>query len=496
VGDAAAIVFLLALATSARVFGLSSAGLYRDDAWPMLATRTDLGRTVRIGVTTPGFELFVRSWGALSSSTRWVQAPALASSLAAVAVIYLLARRFGCGRPAAIVAGGILALAPMAVLFATRVKPYACDALLCLILLAVAVWLAERPSGRRWAALTAVAISAPVFSASTLPVALTAMAWCGWRAWRTGGATTSGRRLAVVVPAGWAALAVVYATVVLGRVPPPLHDSWASHYVDGPARARFVLDQFAAGIFYRHGPTGPLLVAAVMAGIVWARRSLAPLLLGPVVVAFGLAVANRAPFGGGRTDIYLYPCVALAVALTLDRVLRSRPRLAGPLPMVAVVVALVLFAATDGRRLARRNPYPGSDTAGLIAAVRGQMAPGDGLVVAPFTRYAFALYDRSRPEVILSSRYSTGFTVASPDPDVLILPAEFYETGYDTGAAVDFARPRIRIWYLATDTPPSDTPPEVQAREHEPERRLLADGFVVERRIDVAGAHADLLVRR
>ncbi|MDP8937022.1 MAG: hypothetical protein M3O23_04745 [Actinomycetota bacterium] len=491
-GEAAAVLFLLAVAAAVRVPALSTLGLYRDDAWPMLATRTDVGRAVRIGVTIPGFEAFLRAWGTVSASTPWAQAPALLASLAAVAGAYLVARRLGCDRAAAIVAGGVMALAPMAVLFATRVKPYAADALAALVLVALAVRVSERPTTRRWTALVVVAVIAPVFSASVLPVALTAVAWSGWRTWRAGGGLETARWAAWAVPAGYVAVVAVYALLVLGNVPPPLRDSWASHYVDGVGSARFVLDEFAAGVFYRHGPTGPLLLAAVVVGVVWARRDLAPLLLGPVAVAFGLAVVDRAPFGGGRTDVYLYPCVALAVALTAQKALQ---RVRVPGTVLAVAAAVVLFAATVGRTHADRNAYPGADTARLIAAVRGQMAPGDGVVVAPFTRYAFALYDRPRPRLVLSSRYSTGFTVASPDPNVLIMPAEFYETGYDAAAAVPFARDRARVWYLATDTPRSDTPVEVQAHEYEPERRLLEDGFVVERRLDVDGAHANLLVR-
>jgi len=483
------VVFLLALALAVRAHALTTAGLYRDDAWPMLATRTDLGRAVRIGVTIPGFELFVRAWGGLSSSTPWVQAPTLLASLSGVALVYLLARHLGCGPSGALAAGGILALAPVAVLFATRVKPYAFDALSCLLLLSLAVRLAERPSNRRWAALVATAVAAPVVSASVLPVALTAVTWCAWRTWRDPEATVAARRAGLAIVVGYTALVALYALLVLGNVPPPLHDSWASHYVDGLASARFVVDELAAGIFYRHGPTGPLLLAAVCAGVVWARSDLAPLLLGPIALAFGVAVFDRAPFGGGRTDVYLFPCVALAVALTFDKALARR------VPALAVGAALVLVAATISVDHATQNPYPGADTAELIAAVRSQMAPGDALVVAPFTRYAFALYDRPRPDVILSPRYSTGFTVVSSDQDVLILPAEYYETGYDASAAVAFARDRRRVWYLTTDTPRSDTPPEVQAHEYEPARLLAADGFVLERRIDVAGAHAELLVR-
>jgi hypothetical protein len=489
--DVAAMSFLLVVALAVRAHAVAGTGLYRDDAWPMLASRTDLGRAIRIGVTTPGFELFLSAWGRVSSATAWGQAPALVASLTAVAVAYLLARRLGCDRGPAMVAGGILALAPMAVLFATRVKPYAIDAVGSLVLLALAVRVAERPTGRRWAALAAVAIGAPLFSASVLPVALTAVAWSGWRTWRARGSAPAGRRGAGVLAlvAGYGALVAAYAAVVLRNVPPPLRSSWASHYVDGVSGARFVLDEFAAGLFYRHGPTGPLLLAAVVVGVVWARADLAALLVGPVAVAFGLAVFDRAPFGGGRTDVYLFPCVALALALTVQKALGRR------LPAVAVGAAVVVFAATAGRHHARENPYPGADTPRLIAAVRAQKAPDDGVVVAPFTRYAFALYDERRPRVILSSRYSTGFTVASPDPDVFVVPAEFYETGYDAGAAIGFARDRRRIWYLATDTPETDTPPEVQAREYEPEQRLLDEGFVVQRRIDVDGAHAHLLVR-
>jgi hypothetical protein len=424
-----------------------------------------------------------------------MQAAPLAASLAGVAATYLLARGLGCRRPPAMVAGGIMALAPMAVVFGTRLKPYAFDALSCCVLLAAAVGVASGPSLRRWAGLSALAAAAPLFSASTLPVALTAILWCGWTTGWAPDVTRTGRRMAIAIPATYIVAMAAYAVTVLGAVPPPLHDSWASHYVSGPASARFVLDEFAAGIFYRHGPTGPLLLAAAAAGLVWARRDLALLVLGPVALAFGLAVAHRAPFGGGRVDIHLYPCIALAVALTIERVLDRWGRLDGHLPAVAVVAGLALAATVTGHRLADRNPYPGVDTAGMIAAFRADLRPGDGVVVAPFTRYAFALYDRRPPRVILSSRYSTGFTVASRDPEVLILPAEFYETGYDPGAAVGFGRQRIRIWFLATDTPPTDTAPEVQDHEYEPERRLLADGFVVERRVDVAGGHLDLLVR-
>ena len=493
--DLVSLALLVGLALVVRAPGLSTLGLYRDDAWAMLATRTDLRRAMRIGVTAPGFEVFVRAWGGITPATLWVQVPALAASLASVVLVFHLARRFGCGRAAAMAAGGVLALAPMAVLYATRVKPYAFDALSSLLLLLAAVRVVDRPTVRSWAALVLLAVATPLFSTSVLPVAVSTLAWTSWRTWWSGAGRPGQRWAAVAVPAAYAAVIGPCAIVVLSGVPPSLRTYWVGHYVRGLDSGVFVLEQFAAGMFFTRGFPGVLLLAALAAGVWWARPVMAPLLLGPVVVAFALAVAGRAPFGGGRTDVYLYPCLALALALVVEKVLGGR-RSGAPAAQLVVAGVLLAFTATTIRPFALRNPYPGADMAGLTAAVLRQAAPGDGIVVAPFSRYAYALYSRRPPEVILSSRYSTGVTVASADPDVLIMPAEFYETGYDPDAGATFARGRSRIWYLATDTPASDTFPMVQENEYIPERRILAQGFVVERRIDVVGAHADLLVRR
>jgi hypothetical protein len=104
------------------------------------------------------------------------------------------------------------------------------------------------------------------------------------------------------------------------------------------------------------------------------------------------------------------------------------------------------------------------------------------------------LYRDRRPVVELSSRYTTGFTVRDPSPDTLIIEAEYVEEGYAPGVVVPFAERHRRIWYVATDSPSSDTPAEAQVREGDAEGLLLDRGWRVERRIGVDGGHADLLV--
>jgi hypothetical protein len=486
---------VVAVALALRAPNLTTGELYRDDAWPALATRVGLGRAVRLGVTVPGFEVFLRAWLAVSRSTVWAQVPALVVSILGVVLAYRLAHRLGAGDIGALVAAAVLAVSPISVLYATRVKQYPFDALDALLLVAGAVWVREDPeASRRWAALLALAIAAVVFSTSVLPVALVAVAFAAW--------TGRTHRLARVTLAAYGAFVLLWAWAVLRSVPAPLHDSWDANYIHHSSPWRFVrdtwhvLDQFAAGIFYRHGPTGPLLLLALAIGVLAFHREVAVLLLGPLALAVVLAALERVPLGGGRIDLYLYPGVALATGLAVGRLVELAPALAPRASAVnAVVVLLVVaFAATAGLRQTRATPYPSGDVRRLTAAVRARGAPGDVLVVSQFSRYPYALYSSAPAHVVFSRNYSTGFTVASVEPDVFIMPAEYYEPGYDPDAAVHFAAGRKRVWYIATDTPAFDTPPVIQRNEYVAEDRLLAAGYRVTDRITGHGGHADLLV--
>lgn len=490
---------LVLVALWLRAPGLSTLGLYRDDAWPALATETGLADALRMGVTTPGFELFLRSWLGVSRATPWAQAPSVAAGILTVVGVYALARRVGGGRTAALAAGGLLTLSPVGIIYATRVKPYQFDALSTVALVAAALAVSDRPSSpRRWGVLLALAVASGVFSASTLAVSVTAVAWCAVISVRRGG--PAARVLGTALPLGFLGLVAVYATAVLGSVPPSLQASWAENFISASSPGELVrttahvVDGFAGGLFPGGEVAGPFVLFGLAVGALWYRPAVAALVLAPILAALGLALLQRAPFGGGRIDIYLYPCVALLAAMAVQKLVDSGPvpdRLAQP----AMATGIVILAATTGLHHVRANPYPAADMGPLTAAVRSRLGPADAVVVGPFSRYPFALYDSADVDVVFSSRYAPGFTVRSQDPDVLIMPAEYFEDGYDEGLAVRFAEGRTRVWYVATDTPESDTPPDVQAYEYRPEQLLVADGFRIVDRIDAHGVHADLLVR-
>lgn len=509
--DAAAIALLVVVAVGLRAPLLTGHGLYRDDAWPALATRSGLGRALRIGVTAPGFELFVRLWVGLSDATPWAQLPALVASVAAVVGVYLVGRRIGCRPPAALVAGAVLALSPVSVLYATRLKQYSLEAALAVTLVAIALWAARRPSARRWAILVAAAMAAGIFSVPLVSVGGVALVWAAWQSWSRSGPVGAGpwssrpagaaTTRTIVGLAAFATFAAVEALVVLGSVPPSLRRLWTTSYIDlsgpGPALTTTVrvLDEFMAGVLYRHGPTGALLLGAIVLGALAFRRDIAVLVLGPLAAGVALAAAHRAPLGGGRVDEYLYPGVALASAMAAQRLLdmSALRSVSSAVAAAALACALVIFAMTSGRAQVRLNPYPGADMAALQSQLDLLAQPGDGVVVSPFSRYPWALYSSARPEVVLSRSLPTNVLVASQDGDVFIMPREYVEDGYDPSFALRFAIGRPRVWYVVTDTPTADTPSEGQAHERDAEDLLMANGYTVARSITVFGAHADLL---
>jgi MFS family permease len=387
----------------------------------------------------------------------------------------------------------------VSVLYATRVKQYAFDALAALALIALALRARDRPeSPGRCVALVVAAVCVVAFSASVLPVAVVAVLFAARHGWRAPAA----RRVVAVAVGLFGLFALGWSRLVLRSVPRPLHDSWDHNYVHltSPWRAAadtwHVLDQFASGVFYRHGPTGPLLVAGLAVATARWHRDVLLLLLGPVAVAVGLAALGRVPLGGGRIDEYLYPGMALAAGLAVQNVvhhvhaLAARPRVVD----VALMALVVGFAVTAGLRQTRATPYPAADVHALDLAVGARRLPGDGVVVGQFSRYPYALYGAAPVRLVFSPAYSTGFAVVSSEPDVYILPAEYYEGGYDPDAAVRFASGYRRIWYIATDTPAFDTPPSIQQNEYVPEVRLVAAGFHVAERLRGEGAHADLLL--
>lgn len=455
--DAAVVAALVALAVVLRWPAMGPSSLWLDDAWVALVWRTDGLTELRfVGFAAPGFVALLRVWFAVVGfSELAAQLPAFVAGVLTPAGAYLLTRWRGWYRAAGVLAGVSLVVSPIAVVYATRVKQYTTEALLALAVIALALWLADRPGAtRRWAVLVTVGAAGTVVSAFLAPIVaagLLAGLVAGLRArdraavraalaWGTGyGLAALGWYLAVLAPAVTTSISGFWSGDFL------VVDAGAGALV---ASLRGTLVGLVTGWLPLSARIGAGVLAAALAVLAvaalrWrapepdpdpaatsgpppgARGGDDPLVLlialaTPLVVAVVLAGLQLAPLGGGRTDLYLYSSLSLLVAAGTHTVLaalapRRTPALAAALAASAAAVPLLLAAEPVGG-------YPRWDVRPLVAEVEQLAADDEVILVYPATMWAYALYSTGEIRLEPDDGSAWGFAPRFDDPRVVVLP--------------------------------------------------------------------------
>jgi len=487
---------LLGAGTAMRAQGLTTLGLYRDDAWAAMSSRVGIGTAWHMWVTAPGFFFLERSFiGLHPQSTWWAQLPELAAGIAAIPAIYCLARYFAFHRPAGLALAAIVSVSPICVVYSTRVKEYSTVFLVSVALLWAAESARRQPDRSRLAVLTALSVAAFAVSASL--GALIAGVWIALGIWVL--RTRPHRRAVIVGGAATAALCGVVAAIFYSALSPALTRFWSGSYISLDSgvlvTARSSLSSLYANLLHFTGfaPTGQLvlLVALLLLSILGAVRNAA--MLGPAcaaVVALGLSAAQREPLGTGRTDEYLYPVLLLLLASGVVRLWAVARDHFGPAHVRTVgtaiaSVSVVLAVALIGDSIASATPYPGVDVQALASALRHDTEPSDHIVVGELTRYPWAYYEDHPPRLRFGPDWATYFTVTSTDPQVFIAPSESYEGGSHPARWAGAFRNDHRLWFVLT--PPLSLNPTYAA--------LLRQGWHPVRTLRAAGCAAILLER-
>jgi hypothetical protein len=499
----AALVVVIAFGAALRANGLTTQGLWRDDAWVALSGHVGLGEAWHMWATAPGTYLVDRTVLVLASgSTLWAQMPAFVSGLAAIPATYALARCFRLSRLSGVLMAAAIALAPLCVIYSTRVKEYELDVLLSCAVLATGEVARRTPGSRQFATLAAASVGAFLCSA-TLGVVIAgvwvALAVQTWRGRRRGWPRH-------VVVAGVAAVCGcgAVALVFYDRISPSLHRFWATGFVSHQSFGSFVssLGWVAWHLLADVVGLGPLSVplrvallglwvVVAVVGLRGNRSMLAPALV--LVVAVLGSVAGIQPLGTGRTDQYLYPALLLLtaagltpIAAVIARDVGRRPR--GEVRAIALatgavgVLALGLLAAFAW---SVRPNYPAVDVTALAAQIDRHEQPGDHIFVSELARYPWALAEDPHPDVRLGTAWAAGFTVVSTQPGVFIVPSEYYEGGSHPEAWAAAVHRDHRLWYVWSA--PLSLNPSYRA--------LLADGWRPRVTLDATGISATLLVR-
>lgn len=417
----AGLLGVTALVAYVRALGPSS--LWRDDAWVALVTKADgLAEFRLVAVTAPGFSALLKGWFALVGFDEWkAQLVPLAFAVAAPALLYLVFVRHGIGRLPAATGALVLLAAPQVLIQSTRLKQYTLDELVAVCLLALTWSLLEHvTSRRRWWTLALAGIAAFVLSSLSVVLLATALAVCLVALLRT---DRSQPAAALVPTASAAAFAVAWWLVVLRpAVSTGLELYWTENYVvldHGLEEAARSVVRVCSGFVRRSSSVGlavtPFLLGAFV--VTFRReRMLGVALFAPLVAAFVLAVLHAAPFGTGRTDIYLYPALATAVAIAVHSAAGAAGgrRFLVPIAFAASVLLLGLGVARTPDR------YPIEDVRPLVAHVEARARPSDGIIAFPLAAFAYGLYASSPVDFVRNEAAATGFSLRLGRPGAFV----------------------------------------------------------------------------
>jgi Dolichyl-phosphate-mannose-protein mannosyltransferase len=450
--DVAVLVGLAAVSAALRVGPLGPQSLWLDDAWIALAHKAESVRELSVvGLTAPGFAALFKGWiGLVGFSSVKAQLLPFLFGVAASPALYVVLVRRGVSRLAAATGAALIAFSTIHATYSTHVKQYTLEAFVAIVLIALFWWLIEEPDRpQRWWLAAGASIAAVSLASPSIGYVCAGFA-C---ALAVAKARERLSAAAVAASATAAAFIVVWWLVALRpRVNSELERFFRDESISlsGPRAALADLYDAVAAVATGAVPLPEgVALAVVMASFsvaIWTRTAKALVLLLPLLLAIALAALDRAPLGTGRTDIYLYPAVAAAVALALHE-LGSRSR-----ALAACAATLIVAGLLIGLTPAR--PYHEENISSLVARVEEQSSPTDAVLVYHLSAFAFGLYTSWPIHFVDAPEYTTGWKVRVDRPNVHIL--DFHRsTPWRYDSALDGIHERYRVvWFISSHRAP------------------------------------------
>ncbi len=434
-----------------------------------MSTRVGFGTAWHMWSTTPGFGLFERTFILIGPhDTWWAQLPEFACGVAAMPAVYALCRYMRLGRLVALLGAFVIGISPVTTIYSTRVKEYAVDFLLTVLLLAAAEAARRNPALRQLLVLAFSSFVAFFISASEITVVIAA--------WLALGITGLAKRDDLVrilaVGGATAAACALVLQVFFRHLPPVLASSFDGYYIAHSSARTLVLSTYDT-LWTAFSSLFGLSTLSLGMHVLVTLGLLGLAILGAVrnppmrcaafalLLALVFGAAHITPIGLGRLEMYLYPAVILLWAAGLTRlaraigdVLSTWTRRTAWAVAFAALTAVAVPSSVD--RILTAPQYPGTDVQSLAAYIRHNEQPGDHVFVSELMRYSWALYE-TQPRIEFGPYWSVGWTVISTDPHTFIVPSEYFE-GESRPAqwAAQMSRYR-RLWFVWTD-PLSLTP--------------------------------------
>ena len=475
-----AAVGLAALAAGFRAAYLGPPSLWVDDAWVTLVTKIhSLAEFRLVSQTAPGFTALLKGClGLAGFSEANAQLLPFVFGIVTPAVAYIAFLTLGLRRLGAGTGALLLVVSPILITESTRVKQYTLDSLCSLVLLVLSIRLLDDVrSRRRWWALAITGVAALVLSSPSCVFLASGLGVGLLRLRRESRSSLTVACAPILVAA--ASTVTWWSLVLRSANNETLRRFWQGYFftfVEGPAKGFLRTGRMTQDFFQSATPLPPylgaLLVVIAFAIVLRRRRFVGLLLTTPVAIAVFLAAIQYAPLGTGRTDIYLYPALALVVGLAVEDI-PARASWQRAIVVLALSGWLLVGAAFGDIR--KSYGYPEEDVRPLVAKAESIVPPSEALLIYHDTNFAFALYTTWPIRFVPTDTQPMGFQAPVQLPNVFTLePHDKNPQAY--AIVIDrILRSYDVVWLAASHTQyrPGDFPYlETLLREHHLKRTV------------------------
>ena len=399
-------VAVLGVALVLRLAMLGTRDVFRDEAASWLLASypwADILPRMSAEPYPPLYPFLLKGWMTLfGDGTAALRAPTALAGIGVVALTWTWARA-AIGRAEALVAAGIVALAPLALTEAREIRMYALETLFATVAWwSIWRWLVANPARRAaWTAVTALAVAAELWTMPTGPVAVSLqVAVIGIAALRRSpgaGPAALGTGIGIGLYLPWLPrqLAAAAAAHTFWTPPPSLASIPES-----------LLTLLAGWVASPATWLVPVLVALGVAGVVRlfrrpgqpARDTATIVLAGMGLIGAWWLLSFVRPVYDARYFGAALPFLAMAIGTgAIVAWGRLRHAAGGPVALVAGVAAVALFAS--GTLAFGASWLSGADIAparAVVVELERQMRPGDIVVAADARSYFPVAYESER----------------------------------------------------------------------------------------------------
>lgn len=443
-----------------RLGGIAPNSLWLDDVWCAALAKYGSVPFILTGKfpAPPGFILMLKAMGKLFGfSAFWLQMLPLFASVSQIFLIAYIVRKITKMDSLAVSAAIILAGNPTLASYSLRIKPFALDGLIVLVILALSLLSLEYKEKKYFILLSLFSAAAVFISFTSIFLSTFAVLLVHYRLFLSFENNKLKKIIAGSAAVYFLIVLILVAFFIKGRCNPSFYLYWKDFYI--PIKglkniAVFLNDKgliLFKGAFFKNIQWMAIFIPLGIWRLICDKENRP---IGYTVALFYIAIfmasaLKNYPIGGGRTDIFTYPISVLAATAGVWHITRAIKIIP-----VLLLITILVFYLNDVRD---KISYPINSSRAVVELLHQHEKDGDTLIIFPWANWAVGYYSKWKPVFVNVDDSTNGFYMGVDRPNTYVLRETYKGIDFRLSPQVMSSQLKFletnpkRVIYLATN---------------------------------------------